>query len=508
MTDMAESPKNSSDTSFKEAGRGFILITGAKIWFLLTATLMSLAFPRLFGDTVLFGRYRVVSGILNVFTMIVITATVQGVSRLASTAGTDMRGVRRMTLAVQIAVFGPLFLALFIGSDLIAEVWLSDKSLGVPLRVASLVVLVYMFYAALVGLLNGMRRFGAQAALDVGFSTMKMVFMVAVIVATGSVTLAYGGFAAAAVAILVVSIFVTRGPVDAAPEGFTPRAGEYLKYLLPLAGYALILNMLFQADIIGLKAALARVFTADKASAIAGIYGATKNIALMPYQAVISITFVVFPMVSSAASGGDLETAGKAASGAVRLATVLAFFSVAVLGAAPTQVIGLIFGPDYVELGAPVMVILLAGGALMALMFILNAVLASAGHPVISVLGGGGAMAIQGGTMFIGLRATDITAESACWIAAWATLAGSLAGILVAGILVAHRLKGAPWVWTVVSSTASAVVAVAISRWMSGIWWPASLLVAGIVYLAMMWVVKGIINDDIARIAGIFQKKR
>ncbi|HNU69179.1 MAG TPA: hypothetical protein PKG82_08515, partial [Myxococcota bacterium] len=68
-----------SDGSIRQAGRGFFLITGAKLWFLLTATFTSLAFPRLFGDQVLFGQYRVVSGLLNVVTMVVITASVQAV---------------------------------------------------------------------------------------------------------------------------------------------------------------------------------------------------------------------------------------------------------------------------------------------------------------------------------------------------------------------------------------------------------------------------------------------
>ena len=49
-----------SDRALKDAGRGFLFITAAKLYFLLTATFTTLAFPRLFGDPASYGRFRVV----------------------------------------------------------------------------------------------------------------------------------------------------------------------------------------------------------------------------------------------------------------------------------------------------------------------------------------------------------------------------------------------------------------------------------------------------------------
>ncbi|HOI10689.1 MAG TPA: hypothetical protein PK313_09470 [Myxococcota bacterium] len=493
-------------TRLREAGRGFLFITGAKLYFLVTATFTSLAFPRLFGDPVLFGRFRVVSALLNVVTMVVITATVQGVSRLASEHGADLGRVRRSSLALQAMLFGPVFLAMFAGAGWIASGPLGDALLGTPIRVASIVVLAYAFYAALVGLFNGTRRFGRQAGLDVTFSTLKTGLMVAAVVATGSVAWAFGAFAAAAVAVLAIAAVLARTTLWDAPRDPSLALAPLLRFVLPLSGYALVLNLLLQADVIGLKAVLGQgAADADVASATAGIYGAAKNVALLPYQAVISLTFVVFPLVSAAASAGDRAGAGGAASGAMRLAAVLACGSVALLGAAPAGLLGLLFGPAYVQ-GAPVLVMLLAAGALMALMFVGNAIVASAGRPWVSVLGGVGAVVVQLGLMAALLPGRDGPAASSG--AALATLLGAAGGAAVAGTLVARVFGRGPWLWTLLGASAAAAaglgLALAPGPWLP---WPARPIVAGLAYVAVLFATRAVRPDDLAMLRRAFGRR-
>ncbi len=464
---MAKSNSGRSNVApgdLREAGRGFLLITGAKIWFLVTATFTSLAFPRLFDDAAAFGRFRVVSGLINVVTMVVVMASVQTVARLASEAGANLRGVRRTAMVVQMAVFGPVFLALFLGAGVIAEVVLKDEALATPLRIASIVVLVYAVYTVLIGLLNGTRNYGRQAGLDVVFSTLKTTLMVAAVIATGSAAWAFGGFAATAMVMLILALPLTRAALaGASPEGAgptapaPPTAREFLRYLLPLAAYALVLNLLLQIDVVALKAALGRAGApgaADAASAAAGIYGATRNVSLLPYQAVISLTFVVFPFVSRATSAGDRAGAGVAATGALRLAAVLSWAAVAFFGAAPADLLGLLFGPVYAA-GGPVLVPLLAAGALLAMAYVGNSILASAGHPAAPLWGGVGSVVILAGGLWAGLSlAGDDQAAMAA--AAWATFAAGAAGAAVTGALIAVAFQGAPWLRTAAFSAVSA----------------------------------------------------
>lgn len=484
------------ETTIREAGRGFLLITGAKLYFLVTATFTSLAFPRLFGDPILFGRFRVVSALLNVVTMVVITATVQSVSRLASEHAADLGRVRRSAFALQAMLFGPVFLALFAGAGLLATGLLGDERLAQPIRIASVVVLAYTFYAALVGLFNGTRRFGYQAGLDITFSTLKTALMIVAVVVTGSVAWSFGAFALAAVAILMIALVLARRMLWVAPRDTSLALVPLLRYLLPLSGYALVLNLLLQADVIGLKAVLGQAagVAADSASATAGIYGAAKNVALLPYQAVISLTFVVFPMVSAAASAGDTVGAGGTATGAMRLAAVLSWGAVALLGAAPSRILGLLFGPAYVE-GAPVLVMLLVAGALMALMFVGNAIVASSGRPVISVLGGVGAVLVQVGLLLLLLPGRS--GAEASVQAALATLLAAVAGAGVSGVLVWHVFRGAPWLWTALWAAVAAASGLGAAELLAGhVSWPVRPAVAGLVFLLVLFTTRGVGRSD------------
>lgn len=504
----ATNPVGDDGTRLREAGRGFLFITGAKLYFLVTATFTALAFPRLFGDPVLFGRFRVVSALLNVVTMVVITATVQGVSRLASEHHADLGRVRRSSFALQALLFGPVFLAMFAGADLVAGHLLGDGQLGLPIRVASMVVIAYAFYAALVGLFNGTRRFGHQAALDVTFSTMKTGLMVAAVVLTGSVAWAFGAFATAAFAVLVIALALARRTLWTPPQDRTVTPGPLLRYLLPLSGYALVLNLLLQADVIGLKAVLGlgTGVAADTASAAAGIFGAAKNVALLPYQAVISLTFIVFPLVSAATSAGDRASAGDAASGAMRLSAILSCGAVAMLGAAPAETLGLLFGPAYAQ-GAPVLVTLLAAGAMMALMYVGNAIVASAGRPWISVLGGLWAVLVQLGLLALLLPGRDGNAASRA--AATATVLGALAGAAVSGTLVAWLFRGAPWLKTVAGAAVAASAGLGLAVLLEGqIAWPIRPLVAGAVFVALLFVLRVVGREDLTLLRRAFGRRR
>ena len=499
-------------------GRGFLYVTGAKLYFLLTATFTSVAFPRLFGDPVVFGRFRVVSALLNVVTMVAITATVQAVSRLTAEAGADVAGVRRAALAVQTVVFGAVFLAMIGFAGLLAGRPLADPSLAMPLRAASFVVLAYAWYAVLVGVLNGRRRFAAQATLDVTFSTLKTGLMVAAVVLSGSVTLAFGGFAVAAFGVLAIAaLFAAReadGPVWRLRAPSPALVRRYLCFLLPLAAYALVLNVLLQADVVAVKIAVGggwQLFqagtVADQASAAAGIYGAARNVALLPYQAVISLTFIVFPFVSRSASAGDGDQTAAAAGGAMRIAAVLAFASVVVFGAAPAALLGGLFGEAYAAADG-VTVPLLVAGALTALMFVGNAILASLGRPGLSVVAGLAAMVTQVGALFLMLRRLNLI-QTVWEVAAVAAVLGAGVGVLVTVRFLSRALPDARFGRTVTRAFLAMAVGVFVAWTTSRSLVPVARVVLGaVVFCLVIWRTRAVEADDLRRVAALFGRRR
>ncbi len=498
-----------SEERAREAGRGFLWITSAKVYFLATATLSSLVFPRLFGDPVLFGRYRVVSGLLNVITMVVITATVQGVSRLCSEEGAWVRGVRDTASRVQTLLFGPVFLALLLFAGVFARVLFGDEALTAPIRASSFVVIAYAYYAVLVGTLNGTRRFARQAGLDIAFSTLKTGSMVVAVALTGSVTAAFASFSVAATCVLLAALVVAR-PASGSPAcGTTPRASRYLAYILPLGGYALLLNLLLQADILGLKVALGHEGpeAADRASALAGIYGAAKNVAMIPYQAVISLALVVFPFVSKATSRADQEAAQAMVRGAMRWCALLSCGAMVLLVPAGGDLLALMFGEAYRAGGAWLLPLLAAITAL-AFLYVANAILASAGQPRVSLLTTALAAGVQMAFLFFFLRdapAQDATAS----LAALATLAGCACGAASSLWGLHRRFPQARWIRTALLALAATALALALDRMaLLSLFWPARSLIAFAVFTLALVATRAADREDLRALKSVLARRR
>lgn len=496
-----------------EAGRGFVWITAAKFYFLATATLSALVFPRLFGDPVLFGRYRVVSGLLNVFTMVVITATVQGVSRLCSEEGAFVRGARVTATRVQTALFGPVFVVLLVASGLIARSAFGDDALADPIRAASFVVIAYAYYAVLVGILNGTRRFASQAGLDATFSTLKTGLMIGTVAVTGSVTAAFASFSTAAVLVLLAALVVARPVASPDETGVAPPPSRYLAYVLPLGAYALFLNLLLQADILGLKVALGRLGAADFASQVAGIYGAAKNVATIPYQAVISLTFVVFPFVSGATSRDDQEAALAVVRGAMRLCAVLSCAAVVILVPAGGDFLALLFGEPY-RAGGPWLLPLLGGVTTLAFLVVANAILASAGRPIASLYSGAVAVVIQAALLGLLLggefeETRGGISDVAGWSAALATLAGCVFGAAVSLWLLCRKFPSARWEQTALMAVGGAVLALALDSVVLGsLPWPVRSTLSFAVFFAALIATRAVGLDDFRALRSVLGRRR
>jgi len=425
-------------------GRGFLVITGAKLWFLVTGTVVNLALPRLLGNAARFGEFRVVNGLLTIVNMVLIAGTIQAVAKRVSEREQAARAVRRAAHRLQAWIGGGLALLFLAGADPIAAFALQDAALAPYLRIGSVIIFCYAFYAVQVGLLNGLKRFAAQAALDVTFSTLKTVLMVGAVLAGFAVAGALAGFALTAVVVLAVSLVVVRRVVPAEPACGEPgRAVQLAGFLAQVMLTTLAANALLQLDTVLMKALSSRSFEAilagsdasarqrllaaattalggaapagdqaiavarEAASAAAGLYGAAKNIAVIPYQLILSITFVVFPLVSRSTFEADLEKTRSYLRQTLRFTLLLTTWFALVLLLGREPLLALLFGGAYAS-AAPALALLLVSTVLFSVHVVAGTVITGAGRPgvaltlgaiaaVIAALGVGAAVALAPG---------------------------------------------------------------------------------------------------------------
>jgi len=109
-------------------------------------------------------------------------------------------------------------------------------------------------------------------------------------------------------------------------------------------------------------------------------YAAVQNIARLSYQAIIAVTFVVFPLVSRSTFTDDRETTQRYVAVTVRYSLMFAMAIAVVMVANPADVLGLIYASDYVEMGTAAVLPLAFGNVAFSVLAINGTILNSAGY--------------------------------------------------------------------------------------------------------------------------------
>lgn len=513
---------------------GFIFITGAKVWFLVAATLLNIGLPRILGDPSLFGDFGVVNTLISILNMVMVTGVIQAVSKRVSERP-ELAGVIRVASLKLQGLFGAaVFLTLVLGADWIAQDLLHDASLAVLIRIGAVVTLSYAFYGALIGVVNGLKRFALQAGFDVGFATLKVGLMIGLVVLGYGVEGAFAGFATAAATIAIVAaVIVTR----ASPS--TPDASDSVRlvgFMLPVMGYVLFMNVLLQGDVLVVKAAAngpvraaveagqaawidlvrashplatGEALIAEGTSFFSGLFKATKNISLVPYQGVVAITFVIFPLISRATFEDDADATRLYVTEALRVTLLLVAFVVTGIAAGGAPLLGLLFGDAY-ELAAGALMPLLVAMALFSALYVVASVLTASGHPIDALV----LMICMSLVLLVTLYqvvAGSVAGPELLDNAAWAVFAVTAIAWFAASAIVKWRVGVAvPWLTFVRSA-----ISVSVAVWIVGLVEVEGLVGlvarcagAGVVFLVALWSSREVGVDDLKTVLATLKRRK
>jgi len=341
--------------------RGAIAIAAAKAWFLVAGLAQNVLLPLAIGQAG-FGAYRRALAFVNVLNNVIVVASIQAVSRaVAAAPPTRRRATMARATAIQ-ALIGLGFGTLFFAATPLIVAHQHAPQLAAPLRMLAGVLVAYGIYASLVGSLNGVRAFGAQAALDATYSTTRTTLSIVFgwwflhrLESEGALG-ATVGFLTAAVAIVPLAWLLSRRVRDASgplaeEHAFDARAHvAFLVGLLAMQGFQ---SLLLQVDLMvlgraatlrALSQGLSEPMARASADRLAGLYAQAQSFGLVPYQLLVAAGFVLFPTVAAARARGDHEAvrAGVARGGAATL--IVAGALVAAIGGSPMAVLRFAFG--------------------------------------------------------------------------------------------------------------------------------------------------------------------
>jgi stage V sporulation protein B len=495
-------------------GRGGLAITFAKAYFILQGLVQQVLLPRVLG----LDGYGALSSVLSAASITynpIVTTSIQGVSRaVAQTSGDEQRATIRRTFVVHAVLAVSASAAFFLAAPHIAG-FMRAPHILTALQLVSLVLLLYGLYSPLIGVLNGRRRFVAQASFDVVFGTLRTAALVIggyLAPAGEGVVGAVGGFVSVALVIAVAAAVIV-GIGKRGKGGPTVKA--HVVFLLPLLAGQILLNLLLQADL-----TLLRRFAGDAAHAaglppaaadpLVGAYRATQLYSFLPYQLLISVTFVLFPLLASAHIAGDREAVARYVRAGVRIAMIVAGVLVSVTSGLSAQLLRLVYTPEVAELGARAMQTLTLGFGVFAILGVLTAVLSSIGKEREGATVTAVAFALVVVLCFLFVRDAHF-GEQLLRKTALSTSAGLVLAAMWAALLVARATGSVVGKLTAVRVVASLSVAIFVARQLpvaGKIVTLAECAAVALIYVGCLAVSRELGPADVAVVSGIIRRRR
>jgi O-antigen/teichoic acid export membrane protein len=194
------------------------------------------------------------------------------------------------------------------------------------------------------------------------------------------------------------------------------------------------------ATVIGVNPdGLAPILAPESTAILTGLYRATKNVSLISYQAVIAITFVVFPLVSRATFQSDRNATQSYVSQTFRTALLLVSCVAVLIGAGGKPLLVFLFGNVY-GLASASLLPLVGAMSCFALLFVVGSILTAGGRPGDAMWLAGLAAVLQMTALFLGMDDVAPDAEVLTWIAT-VTLASIGVPLLLACWVLSRRLE-------------------------------------------------------------------
>lgn len=508
---------SSASDETRRIGRGALYLTITKLYFIVGSYVIYFGIPRLGGDRGdgLLGDYKAAGAWLSVIGTVLVMGTTQAIARFVGREPEKARGISGRGLRLQVGLGVLVAGTYFLAAPFLAE---DSPELITPMRISAAIPLIYAMYSVFMGTLNGERRFGEQALMDGSFTTLKIFCVLGFVLAMQSAAGGYVGFATAAAAVLVLGVFMTRRGHGSLSSniGATPTSGEIFRFQLQTVGFMFLVQWIVQMDLwyviwfsdlseASLTLESGEVLTTSQAAR--AVYAGTQLFSQISYSVVVSLTFVLFPLISRL--GDDRAAARNYIREALRYAIIMVVGVASLLTAVPGPTLDMLMRdlPSQLSLmpGAEESLRWLgAGYVCFSLLFVLCSVLNAAGRPRQSIALMATVLGVQLGAGFVLTSAHGPVGQGIAGLIAMAV--GLALGLFTMGRWVGNVVP-LPTVGRVLTA-GLAVYGLALA------WHPEGklmtlvrLIACGVVYLVVVIALREFTKDDMAKFKKILPGK-
>jgi stage V sporulation protein B len=290
-----------------------------------------------------------------------------------------------------------------------------------------------------------------------------------------------------------------------------------MRYFLAVAVYLWLFNLVIVVDTWLLKALSTDWFAARGAAEPAvladeqvGFYRAVQNLARLPYQAIIAVTFVIFPLISRTTFAEDREATRGYIHTTVRYSLIVAAAMALVFAANPEPMLDFVYPTLYAEVGASALVALALGTVAFAVFAIAGTILNGAGLTRHAFAIAGFTLALTAAGNWIVIPRFDPGPELllAC---ASATAISMLVGAGLGGFFLRRHLGAFLPLASLVRVCLAAAVALAVGRaipFSSKLGTLVEAAIVGLSFLAALAVTRELTGADLRRVTSIARRPK
>jgi len=351
-----------------------LLIPIAKIYFIFAGYILQMVMSR-FLTVSQMGIYQYVNSVISPVNMVLIQSGVQSTSYFVSRDEENENKVKFFALKVFSLFSIILFLILQLFAEIISVFITKDIENAIYFRIASGIFIFYGVYAVLIGFINGKKLFKNQALFDMGYTTFKILLIIVSLILGYNLFGVLLSWVISTFVITVIAIF----SVKIGKNGFTLKK-EYFQYIFPIVIYQFLFYVLLNID----TWLLGYLSSSENVLNNGGNYLAVSNIAKIPFQIVLSITFIIFPIISKS-NLAEKENLNVYIFNTFKYAVLFASPFVATIFINPKIFLLIIYGQNYLNNIIPLK-ISVAGTFFLALFVISNSIIAALGKPKLPVV--------------------------------------------------------------------------------------------------------------------------
>lgn len=298
-----------------------------------------------------------------------------------------IRGIKKTAIKMQTLVVIILTLILYFLSPVFATQIFKDSTLTPLFQLSALIVPTFAISSFHTLYFNGMKRFGAMTAMKASRGIFRIIFIL-FLAYVFQLNGAIWGNILSPLFVYFVAVFFeififkdySQEKIDASMTELDEKEKKLAenypwKKLFSYAGAFMLFSIFYEffnrLDIYSIKFLLGDDFSG-------GIYSASLNVAMIPYNLVTALTFILFPVVSNLKSEKNHEKIQKLVKKIIAFLFIILVPTEIFLVVFSDFIIKIMYGHKYVQSGP--LIFLLAGVTIFStIFFVLSAVWNGAG---------------------------------------------------------------------------------------------------------------------------------